>query len=170
MGDTKNLINKEAIDKMKELAEEIKMCMFCTYDTTGRLQTAPMSTNTADEDGTLWFLSTKESQRNTDLQANATTDLIFSQPGKETYMSVHGRSEVLYDKDKIEELWNPIVKTWFTEGKDDPKISVIKFTPDEAYYWDTKNGKMVSFLKILAGAITGKTMDDGIEGKLKVSL
>ncbi len=168
MGDKKNLANTEAIKKMKDLAEEIKMCMFCTYDSMGKLQTAPMSTNTVDEDGTFWFLSTKQSKRNEDLEVNPATDLIFAQPEKSNYLSVHGNSELLYNKGKIDYLWNPIVKTWFTEGKDDPNISVIKFTPNEAYYWDTKHGKMVSFLKIAAGAITGKTMDDGVEGKLSV--
>jgi general stress protein 26 len=168
MADKQNLANREAVKKMKDLAEEIKICMFCTYDVQQVMQTAPMSASKIEDDGTFWFLSAKDSTRNRDIQSNSTTDLIFAQPGKENYLSVHGTSEILYDKQKIDDLWNPIVKTWFTEGKNDPNISVIKFTPGEAYYWDTKHGKMVSFLKIAVGAVTGKTMDDGIQGKLKV--
>ncbi|MGE3509589.1 MAG: pyridoxamine 5'-phosphate oxidase family protein [Vicinamibacterales bacterium] len=30
---------------------------------------------------------------------------------------------------KIDELWEPLAKTWFTEGKDDPRITVIKVAP-----------------------------------------
>ena len=142
--------------------------MFCTYDAGQIMQTAPMSANKIDDDGTFWFLSTKESTRNSDIAGNSATDLIFAQPSNSNYLSVRGRSEILYDKQKIEDLWNPLAKTWFTEGKDDPRISVIKFTPEEAHYWDTKNGKMVSFLKIALGAVTGKTMDDGIQGTLQV--
>ena len=168
MADQQNLSNQDAIKKMKEMAEEIEICMFCTYDADNKMQTAPMRANEIDNDGTFWFLSTNESTRNTDIQANSTTDLIFAQPGKENYLSVHGHSEITYNKQKIDDLWNPMVKTWFTEGKEDPRISVIKFTPEEAYYWDTRHGKMVSFLKIAVGAVTGKTMDDGIQGKLKV--
>ena len=168
MADKQNLSNQDAIKKMKDMAAEIKTCMFCTYDAQQAMQTAPMSANEIEDDGTFWFLSAKDSTRNKDIQANSTTDLIFAQPGKENYLSVHGKSEVVYDRQKIDDLWNPIVKAWFTEGKDDPNISVIKFTPNEAYYWDTKHGKMVSFLKIAVSAVTGKTMDDGIQGKLKV--
>src|SRR4051794_37823870 len=168
MGDKQNLSNQDAIKKMKDLAEEVKICMFCTYNSQNTMETAPMNVNQVDEDGTFWFLSAKDSTRNRDIEANSATDLIFAQPSKENYLSIHGKSEVLYDKQKVEDLWNPIVKTWFTEGKDDPNISIIKFTPDEAYYWDTKHGKMISFLKVAVGAVTGKTMDDGIEGKLKV--
>ena len=168
MGDKVNLANEDAIKKLQDMAKEVKVCMFCTFDANNRLQTAPMSANKVDDAGIFWFISDKNSKRNEDLASNTTTDLIFGDPAKENYISVHGSSEVLFDKGIIKELWNPIVKTWFQGGVDDPNISVIKVTPDEAYYWDTKHGKMVSFLKILAGAVTGKTMDDGVEGKLTV--
>jgi len=29
--------------------------------------------------------------------------------------------------------WEPIVKTWFTEGANDPRITAIKITPEEGY-------------------------------------
>jgi Pyridoxamine 5'-phosphate oxidase like len=62
----------------------------------------------------------------------------------------------------------PNAKAWIREVKDDPAISLIKVTPREGYYWETKNNKMVSLIKIAAAIVTGKTMDDGIEGKLQV--
>lgn len=168
MGDKVNLANHDAVKKLQEMTKEVRVCMFCTYDANNRLQTAPMSANKVDNDGNFWFISDKNSKRNEDLAKNTTTDLLFSDPSRENYISVHGSSEIIFDKEIIKELWNPLIKTWFQGGTDDPNISVIKVTPDEAYYWDTKHGKMVSFLKIIAGAVTGKTMDDGIEGKLTV--
>ncbi len=83
-------------------------------------------------------------------------------------MTLYGKAAVNKDKAKIKELWQPIIKTWFTEGIDDPRISVIKVTPEDGYYWDTKHGTIVAFLKMAAGAITGQTLDDSIEGTLKV--
>lgn len=168
MGDKVNLANQDAVKKLQDMAKEVRICMFCTYDANNRLQTAPMSANKVDDEGNLWFISDKNSQRNQDLTTNSTTDLIFGDPSNENFVSVHGSSEILYDKQLIKELWNPIAKTWFQGGVDDPNISIIKVTPNDAYYWDTKHGKMVSFLKIAVGAITGKTMDDGVEGKLTI--
>jgi hypothetical protein len=46
------------------------------------------------------------------------------------------------------------------------KKGVIGIIPDEAYYRDTVHGKMVSLLKIAASVVSGKTMDDGIEGNI----
>jgi hypothetical protein len=50
---------------------------------------------------------------------------------------------------------------------DDPRITVIRVTPSEGYYWDTKHGIAVAGTKVLLGAAIGKTMDDSIEGAIK---
>ena len=60
------------------------------------------------------------------------------------------------------------MKTWFTEGEDDPRISLIKVQPAEGYYWDNKHGNLVAGVKMLLGMATGQTLDDSIEGKLKL--
>jgi general stress protein 26 len=81
---------------------------------------------------------------------------------------LNGEATISRDREKIEELWSKIVETWFTEGKDDPRVTIIKVTPTEGYYWDTKHGLAVAGVKMLIGAVTKKTMDDSIQGKLKV--
>ena len=51
---------------------------------------------------------------------------------------------------------------------DDPRITVIKVTPSEGYYWDNKHGNAEAGPKMMIGAMIGKTLDDSIEGKLDV--
>ena len=58
------------------------------------------------------------------------------------------------------------MKTWFQEGKDDPDLTIIRVQPTAVYYWDTKHNRMVAGLKIAASLLTGKTMDDSVEGEL----
>ena len=53
-------------------------------------------------------------------------------------------------------------------GKDDPNITLIKVIPSEGYYWDTKHGTAVAFLKMAASVVIGKTMDDSVEGSLDI--
>jgi hypothetical protein len=60
------------------------------------------------------------------------------------------------------------MKTWFTEGKDDARITVLQFIPSEGYYWDTKNGVAVATIKRLFGAVVGETHDDSIQGNIIV--
>lgn len=68
----------------------------------------------------------------------------------------------------FKELWASIIETWFTGGVDDPRVTVIKVTPTEGYYWDTKHGLAVAGVKMLLGAVLKKTMDDSIQGKLEM--
>ena len=57
---------------------------------------------------------------------------------------------------------------WFTEGQGDPRITVLPVTPTEGYYWDNKHGNAVAFVKTAVGTMLGKTMDDSVEGTLKM--
>ena len=75
---------------------------------------------------------------------------------------------VTTDRHIIHESWQPIVKVWFTEGEDDPRITAIKVAPSSGNYWDTKHGAAVAGIKMLIGAATGQTPDDSIEGSLRV--
>lgn len=164
MGDTKNLHNTEAIEKIAELAKEINSCMFCTYRGT-KLESRPMSVQQVDDEGNLWFLSDKNSNKNSDIELNDTVELFFGQ-GHSKYLSIHGKATVSYDREKIKELYEPIVKVWMKGGEDDPNLSAIKVDFIDGYYWDVKHGKMVELAKIAISLVSGKTMDDGIEGTL----
>lgn len=165
-GEIEHLQNEEAINKMKELADHTKICLFTTHLSETPLQTRPMATQLVDDEGTFWFLSDEHSSKNLEIHEDSRVQLFYSNPDKSEFMTVYGHAMTSEDRDKIEKLWNPIARAWFKGGKDDPSLSIITVIPDEAYYWDTKNNKMVSLLKILASMTGAKSMDDGVEGKL----
>jgi general stress protein 26 len=166
MAQNKDLRDEAAIEKIKEMAEE-KICLFCTYENE-QIISRPMSTQQVDEDGTLWFLSRKDSTKNEQIDENSSVHLMYSDTSKHHYLSLSGHARIVVDQAKVEELWNPIAKAWFEKGKDDPEITLIAVIPEEGHYWDTKNGKLVSMLKIAVAAVSGKPMDGGVEGDIKV--
>jgi general stress protein 26 len=168
MSNQKNLQQQDAVKKLQDLTDKIEICMFCTYTKDQQMECTPMTTQKTDDGGNIWFISDKNSDRNHNLLQNKIVDLLYAHPGKESFVSVHGTAEIIYDKKVIEEMWSPMAKAWFKEGKEDPNISIIKVTPTEGKYWDTKNGKMISFLKLIAAAAGDKTVNVGVEGNLKM--
>ncbi|RZJ67131.1 MAG: general stress protein [Flavobacterium sp.] len=165
----KDLFDKEAIAKIKELAEDINICMFCTELSQRPVPTRPMSIQEVDEQGNIWFISSAKSNKNFEIKHDDEVQLIFAKNADAHFLSVFGRATIYTDRAHIEEQWSPMAKAWFDEGKEDPDVTIIKVAPIDAYYWDTKNGKMISMLKWMAGTITGEMKDDGgIEGKLNV--
>lgn len=167
---TENLNQTEAIKKLKELSESARLCMFCTDLTTLPIAARPMSLQETDAEGNLWFLSSDTSNKNFEIKEDNRVQLYFMNNGSSEYLSVFGKAFIYKDKSTIEEQWTPLAKAWFEDGKEDPKVSVIRVTPEETYYWDTKAGKLVSFLSFATAAITGNKSDnsDGVEGKLNV--
>lgn len=165
----KDLDGTAAIEKIRELCEKAKSCFFCTKIQTGQpFATRPMSVQKIDDKGTFWFLSANDSHKNAEIAADPSVQLLFQGSPYSDFITLYGKTTVSADKEKIKELWEPVLKTWFTEGIDDPRISVISFQPEDGYYWDTKHGQLVAFAKQIVGAITGQTLDDSIEGSLNV--
>lgn len=162
-----DLAGADAVAKTKELVEKAQTCFFCTGATDpGSTGARPMSVQQVDNAGNLWFLSADDSHKNAELERDRAVTLYFQGSAHSDFLVLHGSASVSRDKEKIKELWEPIVKTWFTQGVDDPRITVIKVAPVSGYYWDTKHGKVIAGAKMLVGAAIGKTLDDSIEGQL----
>lgn len=161
------LQGQRAADKIKEIAKDAKTCFFCTLLRNGEDSHArPMSVRDVDDQGNLWFLSANDSHKNLDLESDPTVKLYFQASSYSGFLELTGRARVFKDREKIDELWQPMIKTWFTEGKDDPRITIIQVTPEAGYYWDNKHGDAIAGIKVMIGAAIGKTLDDSVEGIL----
>lgn len=164
-----DLRGKAAIERIKEMIKSAPSCFFCTTASSGGSKgVRPMSVQEVDDQGSLWFLSAADSHKNQELAADPAVKLFFQGSSHAGFLALTGRGSVSTDRQKIRELWQPVLKTWFTEGIDDPRITVIKVVPSEGYYWDNKHGNAVAGIKMLIGAAIGKTLDDSIEGTLRV--
>ena len=163
----KDVYGPEAIEKIKELAKKSGSFFFCTAIQTGKpFATRPMAAEEIDDEGNLWFLSASDSHKNKEIQVDNNVQLLFQGSSYSDFMTLYGTAEISTDKQRIKELWDPTMKNWFTQGEDDPRITVIKVSPNEGYYWDTKNGMAVGMIKRAYGAVVGETFDDSIEGKI----
>ena len=163
-----DLRGADAIKQAKELIDKAQTCFFCTAESiAGSSGARPMSVQEVDDAGNLWFLSADDSHKNVELERDPKVTLYFQGSAHSDFLTLRGTTSISRDKEKIKQLWEPVVKTWFTEGVDDPRITVLRVTPSDGYYWTTKHGKAIAGAKMLIGAAIGKTLDDSIEGKLQ---
>jgi len=164
-----DLMGDKAIKKIKDLIKKNDTCFFCTRIHTNKsFVTRPMSVQRTDEEANLWFLSAADSNKNAEIKANPAVQLLFRGSDHSDFLSLYGTATISRDKAMIKELWNPMVKAWFTAGVDDPGITVIKVEPSEGYYWDTRHGNVVAFVKTMISVAIGKTIDDSVEGTIKI--
>lgn len=169
MPSTENLFAAEAAEKIQTMiGSGGTILYFCCNFKAAPIDATPLAVQGVDDDGTVWFFSTRDSDRNTYVKQDNRVQLLYGDSGSSDYLSIYGEAEVMNDPVKTKELWTPFAKAWFTEGPTDPKLSLIRFVPKEGFYWDTKHGKMIAMAKRLVSVVTGTTMDDSVDGKLKL--
>ncbi len=162
-----NLIDQEAIDKLKEMVNNIDFAMMQTNLKFTPAHTIPMSTKEVDSEGNIWFLSNKNSDHNKHIMEEGATQLIYSKPSDMEFLTVYGEASISTDGADIDRLYGKMDDAWF-DGKNDPNITAIKIDPRSCHYWDTKSNKLVTLFKIGLGMITGEKQDLGERGSLKV--
>ena len=163
----KDISGTEALKKLKELAEDARTCMMSTSLNERPIPTRPMGLQEVDENGVLWFISYKDSDKTYDLKKDSEIQLTFSNDSDNEYLSIYGTAEVYTDQKTIDEHWSAMANAWF-DGKEDPNVSIIGVRPKDVRYWDTKHGKMVDYALMLYSAVTNDYKDGGIEGNLNI--
>lgn len=167
MSTIKNLSDKDAIEKLRDLAEG-KMCLFCTKEN-GKLESRPMNAVQVDETGDIWFFSAKTSNKNRQIKTDPEVYLMFIESGKQHYLYLTTDVVVVEDQQKVNELWNDFMRAWFPGGKQDPEITLLRASVVNGRYWDEKDGHLIGMLKAGLKALTGGKTDDGaLEGDINV--
>jgi general stress protein 26 len=155
-------------DDFKEMVKDIRVAMLCTHTADGQIHSRPMGTSDVDADGTIWFFSRESSQKIDDIEDNSNVCVCYSEPNDNTYVCAMGTAKIVTDRKKIDELWNPFVKVWFPEGKEDPELVLIKIIPHSIEYWDSSSSKMVVLFNMAKALVTGEEYDEGEYGKIKL--
>lgn len=159
---TKN--DSDAKKKVFELIKDIKTAMLVTQAGHGQLSARPMAAAALKEfNGDVWFFTDIASPKVAEIEANPNILLSYSNPSKQDYVSLRGTATIERDRAKIHEFWNEMARIWFPEGKDDPKLCLIKVSVDTAEYWDSPSSVVVflyGYAKTLATGTPPKHMGD----------
>lgn len=154
------------IQLLAEKIKDIKLCMLTTVNEQGQMHSRPMYTQEIKEDGLVWFFINIDSHKVDEIRNNKNINLSYSDPSKNLYISASGVAIVNQDKAKIDELWNPFLKAWFPEGKDDPTVALLKVELDEAEFWDTPDSKVSQLIGFVKATLTGKEYHPGENVKI----
>ena len=164
-----DLDGKAAVDKLREVVRKAETCFFSTGEAGGATcATRPMNVRLVDDAGNLWFLSASDSHKNEAIARDPNVKLYFQGSSHADFLALEGVATITREKARIKQLWGFLLKTWFTDGENDARLTAIKVVPAKAYYWDNKHGSAVAGVKILIGSVVGKTLDDSIEGSLRL--
>ena len=159
-------MQRAELELLKDKIKDIRYAMLSTVEEDGDIHMRPMATHDMDEDGTLWFFTYDDSNKVREIRQNSRVGLGYENHSAETYVTAAGIAEVVKDKAKINELWSDLLKAWFPNGKDDPRVALLKVTLHQAEYWDRPGGKMVTIFEMVKAKFTGQPDKSGHNEKL----
>ncbi|MCT7668026.1 pyridoxamine 5'-phosphate oxidase family protein [Shinella kummerowiae] len=158
-----DLSNEEAIDRVWELAKDIDVCMFVTWD--GEYTRArPLSARVHREENAIHFLVNADGAKNDQLERFPKVTMAWSNNSGYKYVTISGHAKVSNDRPTIERLWEKTDKAWWNNAQD-PEIRLITVVPDEAELWDSP-GKLVATAKMVMAAVAGTKPDVGENAKV----
>lgn len=159
----------EGIAKIAEMVEGIRICMLSTVVGEGYAVSRPMATQDVAFEGMVYFLTRSTSGKVENIAGNQRVTLDYADPGDSKYVTLRGVASVYRDQKKIDEMWNPMYKAWFPEGKEDPEIAILKVEIREGEYWEANSSKIIMGIKYVAAAVTGGKVPVGEAGHLDVA-
>ena len=119
----------------------------------GEHRAQPMTAQIGDREGRgpIWFFTARDVDLVQDLGAGAPALLHFASKGHDLFASLEGRLVPDEDRATIDRLWNRFVAAWYEQGKDDPKLQLLRFDPADAQIWLNENS-LFAGVKMLLGA------------------
>lgn len=101
----------------------------------------PMTAQLEDEgfqgnlyNGPIWFFTSVDNGLYQQISNGDRAMAHFASKGHDVWATIHGSLSTSQDRATIDRLWNRFVAAWY-EGKDDPKIALIRLDPETAEIW-----------------------------------
>jgi len=156
-------------EKLKDMIKDIDLCMLTTVDETGNLHSRPMSLNSdVDTNGNLWFFTSSNSHKASEIEQRSKVNVSFVDSRDQRYVSISGNAELVNDRQKIKELWKPILKAWFPDGPDQADVALLKVSVEKAEYWDSPSSTVAQAISFVTAIFTGKQAELGENKKIKL--
>lgn len=160
--------SSEAFARLKRHLHGMRFAMLTTVSQDGRLHSRPMTTQELTADGKLWFLTNLDSEKVIEAQHKPWVNLAYTNEGSSLYVSVSGHAQLVKDREKIKELWNPMAGAYFPNGIDDPQLALLCVDVIDAEVWDSPNAAPVRLFNMIRALATGKVDDQGHHEHLEI--
>ncbi len=109
----------------------------------------PMTAQREEDETPIWFFTSTDSKLVASGYDARPAMFTFVDKGHDLFACVHGSLCVDNDRAVIDRLWNAYVAAWYEDGKDDPKLILLRFDPTEAEIWEDKSSLLAGIRTLL---------------------
>jgi general stress protein 26 len=121
----------------------------------------PMTAQVEEESGPIWFFTARDNGLVEGLSEGNRAVATLVSKGHDLFATVHGSLHLDNDRATIERLWNPFVAAWFEEGKDDPRLALLRLDAERAEIW-LDGSSLVAGVRAMLGVDPKKDYRDKV--------
>lgn len=151
----------DARRRVTELVRAARTGMLTTIGVDGRQLSRPMALQEAEFDGDLWFFTRADAAKVRQIRVNPEVNVSFGDPRRHSWVSISGTAREGWDRARAEQLWHPLLRTWFPDGLDTPRLTLLRVHASSAEYWDSPGSAMVTLIGLARAAVTGHPPQPG---------
>ncbi len=123
----------------------------------------------AEDGGQIYFFGARSEPLAQQIGSGHRAVATYASKDHKVFAHIHGTLALDDDREVIERLWNPIIASWYKDGKDDPDLALIRFDAEQADVWEAHAGATLKAALIkLLGRDPGK--DHQRENQAEVAL
>jgi general stress protein 26 len=153
-------VTKAKTDPQAQLWDEIDgvhMVMLGSPDHSQHMQ--PMAPQSAREERAIWFYTKVSSDIAKAASSGGSVHMCLV---TDDYQAcIEGDLNLVHSPEHIDRYWSSLVEAWFPDGKDDPQLTMLRFTPRTAAIWASTGSKLVFGWEIAKAITTGEEPDVG---------
>jgi general stress protein 26 len=149
-------------EKLRQLTKDVGIAMLTSMTSDGRHVSRPMAVQQAEGDADLWFFTYEDSDKVREVSADPRVNVALSKGNAGPWVSISGQAQVVHDPNKVEELWSPLLKGWFPDGKETEGLTLIRVDAESAEYWESAGSRIATVVSFAKAVVTGKTAADEI--------
>ena len=140
----------DANEKIWKLMSDVGMAMLVTHADGEEMRARPMAARVEADDNAIYFFTDASAPKDQEIAHDSHVCLAFADPKSTRFVSVTGLAEVYADAGLAERLWKAADKAYFSDYTD-PKLRVIRVTPERGEYWEG-SGMLATFASLLTAS------------------
>ncbi len=121
----------------------------------------PMTAFAEPDDRTIWFFTRIDSDLARAVTGADESIFVVQSKDQDLQACIVGEMDLLRDEGRIDRYWNPMVAAWFPEGREDPKLALLRLTVTGAEVWRATVGPVGMAWQVVKANATHTLPDVG---------
>ena len=124
----------------------------------------PMTAFVESDHRQLWFFADTASEIVQGIGVGQAAMFVWQQP--DIQACIGGQVTVEHDRGRMDRYWNAVVAAWHPRGRQDPRLTLLRFDCEDALVWISTAGPMRTVWEIAKATATHRPPDVGVNAHL----